>query len=216
MKSMEGTKYVYPVKGGYNVLKRVDGKQVNFGFSKTLIGALMIRDYCISHDWSRKYPKQPCKHISNYQAVDKHIYAYTGKTGTTYRVNKTINQKNVDYGSYDSLEKAQYIRDAVKANNWKPLPRNPVKHITKTPQGHYIIQKWLDGKPQTFGTFTCLTDAVSEVEKLIECNWDMDVLCDLTGTDDDMGEVWVKRPKGVVYFDNPNNGRNDSWVYNVR
>lgn len=178
MRDIPCTEYIIKSNNGYYISKRVNGKQTFLGWAKTLIIALMKRDWCMANDW-KKYPVAPCKYTSNYKVVSPYIYERKGKTKNTYLIRKTLGSKSYDYGSYDSLDVAKEIRDALMVTGWKRLPLNPLRHIKKTDAGHYLIQKELDGKLDSFGTFDCLSDAVDEVELLESVGWDLDAWCDL-------------------------------------
>lgn len=45
------------------------------------------------------------------------------KHGNRYEITKQINNKTYHYGSYHTLNEAMIMRDKLKANNWKKLPR---------------------------------------------------------------------------------------------
>ena len=58
MEGVPGTKYISYHKSDkrFSVQKSINGKVKSLGGYKTLIGALMIRDYCIANNW-KPYPK---------------------------------------------------------------------------------------------------------------------------------------------------------------
>lgn len=60
MKDVPGTENIYHVRNNkkdfYTVRKKINGKQITFGSADALEEAVYIRDWCISNNWSEKYP----------------------------------------------------------------------------------------------------------------------------------------------------------------
>ena len=87
MKGIPGTKYVCYKKNDdrYIVSKSINGKTKHLGSSKTLIGALMMRDYSQANNW-KPYP------YSRGSTGEKYI-AYRDNLGV-YEIVKNINGSN--------------------------------------------------------------------------------------------------------------------------
>ena len=128
----------------------------------------------------------------------KHLYRYIIKRGNSY----TIRRQRKYYGTYGKLENAMLERDLLEDVNWDvaalinlpsvvnnryfewdlppfpTLPRNDVyglpKYITRGSKGNYRVQKLLDGKVCSFGTYSRLEDAVNVRDELIRVGWNKD------------------------------------------
>lgn len=58
MRGVPGTKYIKKHwKNGYEIFKRLNGKETYLGRGQTLIIALMKRDWCKANNW-KPYPNQ--------------------------------------------------------------------------------------------------------------------------------------------------------------
>ena len=178
MKNIPGTKHVCKDKTGFSVYKWINGKQKHLGHAKTLIMALMIRDWCIANNW-KPYPGNMMKYI------------YQDKRTGHYQIIKQFskNGKRIYsryYGSFKTLEEAQEYRDLCVEKDWdeqlmpcnNPTVINPLKYIQKTPAGNYRIGKWENGKSVHYGTYLTLFDAIQERDLLIKYNWNYDLLCE--------------------------------------
>ena len=60
-------------------------------------------------------------------AIHKHIY----KTGNTYSIDKSINNKVIHFKSCKTLDEAIKYRDKLVANGWKPLPETEEEKLEK-------------------------------------------------------------------------------------
>lgn len=60
-------------------------------------------------------------------SIHKHIY----KTGNTYSIDKSLNNKVIHFKSCKTLDEAILYRDKLIANNWQPLPENDGEKIEK-------------------------------------------------------------------------------------
>ena len=112
MKAIKGTKYItcmqaYNGKTWYIVQKTINGVAYNFGTARTLIEALMIRDWCIVNNWKKRYPK-------THSTGEKYIRKVKGY----FYVQKVVNGKLEHFGSFKSLEDAIVERDLLIKYNW--------------------------------------------------------------------------------------------------
>lgn len=111
----------------------------------------------------------------------------TQNTSGTYRIQKWINGKSVNYGSYSTLEDAIKWRDYFQNRKWDECYDERSKHSTACPKyisyikktNLYIIQKTINGKREYFGHFKNYSDAIEEVELLKKYDWDLQTVCDL-------------------------------------
>ena len=199
MIDVPGTEYIYhdKRKDWYRVLKKIKGKMTHFGGHKSLICALMIRDWCIEDGWSRPYPKPPHEYKSKYRCVDTYIYKYIGEGMTSYTIQRKIHGKTQRFGVYKTLENALVMRDYLDKTDWQRLPSKPTMNITKIQSGKYMIFKCnsVDGvrHKTSYGVFDCLSDAVDELEKIKSVGWDFDAWCELVDERVDDETVWLNR-----------------------
>lgn len=57
MYDVPGTKYIHKAKNDFTIIKWINGKATYLGRGKTIIIALMKRDWCAANDW-KPYPIQ--------------------------------------------------------------------------------------------------------------------------------------------------------------
>lgn len=111
MKTIPGTEHIYITKQNgktyFSIKKTIEGKLIHFGTGKTLIEALMVRDYCTANNWEKK----PFRHTST---DEKHIC----KSDGGFRVQKTRNGKTEYYGFFNCLEDAVKERDLLIKYDW--------------------------------------------------------------------------------------------------
>ena len=111
MKSIPGTEYIvsYTVNGYryFRVQKRCNGNSRFYGQGRTLIEALMIRDYGIANDW---------KPFPTYNSKTQEPYIHVNRK--SYSIVKQINGKLEYFGTFDKLEDAIKERDLLIACDW--------------------------------------------------------------------------------------------------
>ena len=107
MKDIPGTKYILRHGSYYKIVRKVNGKHCYYGFARTLIIALMKRDWLVANGWPIS-PKNPLRHIIKNPSGTYSIVKYF----------KTGNLVKVWYGTYKSLEDAQSERDKLVSVDW--------------------------------------------------------------------------------------------------
>ena len=104
-----GTKYINKHRDGYVISRREGGRMKYYGYARTLIIALMRRDWIIANGWRKYDVMKPGTHI-----VDK----YNG-TFTIKKCEKSGDEMVCEYyGTYNSLEDAQEERDRLVELGW--------------------------------------------------------------------------------------------------
>ena len=134
-----------------------------------------------------------------------HLYRYIIKRGNSY----IIRRKQKYYGAFVKLENAMLERDMLEDVNWDTsvlinlpsvvsnryfewdLPPFPVnrrndkyglpKYVTRGSKGHFRVQKFLDGKVCSFGTYATLEDAVCARDELVKSGWDKSKVTSMNG-----------------------------------
>ena len=184
MRGVEGTKYISKTKCRghtyYSIERTINGKSRFFGSGKTLIEALMKRDWVESNNWTTKYPTQ-------FKCDEKYI---NRRNSGTYVVEKTINGKHRYYGGFNNLEDAVKFRDYCIKNGWSSncVYQNPMKNIQKR-HGNYQVKVYLNGKNQYVGTFKSLENAMEVRDLFIKYNGDWDLICEGFEFDE---ECWME------------------------
>jgi len=111
MRGINGTKYITcsKIKGKtwYIIQKRIGDTTCHFGTGRTLIEALMIRDWCIMNNWEKKYPMP-------HSTGEKYIRRFRGY----FYIQKVLNGKLEHFGSFKTLEEAIKERDLLVKYNW--------------------------------------------------------------------------------------------------
>lgn len=180
MYGIHGTEYISFCNSDkvFKVSKRINGYQKFLGSSKTLIGALMIRDWCESNNW-QKYPKSDTKSTEPYIRVqDKADPLYR------YRVAKIIKGKEYSFGSFPTLEEAKKCRDNCIKHNWdlELIPKDPLRFIgfiiRKDGKIKYDVRHKENNSTIHYGLFDTIHEAMMERDLLEKHNWDTDVICE--------------------------------------
>lgn len=180
MKNVFGTEYISFCKedNNFRVHKRIKGVQKLLGSNKTLIGALMIRDWCEVNNW-QKYPKKNTKSTEAYIRIQEKadpLYRY--------RVAKVINGKEYSFGSFPTLKEAKECRDNCIKHNWdlELIPKDPLRfigfNVRKDGKIKYDIYHKENGSSIHYGLFDTIHEAMQERDLLEKHNWDTDVICE--------------------------------------
>lgn len=179
MKNVPGTECVAWIKSQkkFIVSKRINGHQKFLGSHKSLICALMIRDWCEAHNWL-KYPK------SKNKTGEHHILQINKDPMKKYSVYKIIDGKHTTFGSYPTLKEAIERRDYCIENNWSLdlIPENPLRFIDfilrKDGKIKYNVRHKENGFTVNYGLFDTIHEAMAERDLLEECDWNIDVICE--------------------------------------
>ena len=134
----------------FRVTKWLNGKQKTLGSYPTLIGALMIRDWCQANDW------KPYHRILSSTGED-YITIHNG----AYEIHKRVNGKLKYFGRYHTLEDAKKWRDYFIENNWDinlNLDGSSVKNILLY-NGKFQVRKKIEGHLYYFGCYDTLEEA---------------------------------------------------------
>ena len=170
MRNVPGTEYIsyHKNKKLFSITKTINGERKVVGTAKTLIQALMVRDWCRQNNWEH-YPKRTC-------GLTGEKYITMNKKGR-YIVSKMIKGKTHHYGSFKTLPEAIEYRDFIVAHGWSTNHRyrRPLRNIQKTKHGNYKVYKMINGVNTYFGTYHSLEEAI-EVRRLVEKyngDWDL-------------------------------------------
>ena len=104
MRGFPGTKNIKKHSiSGYEIFKRLNGKDTYLGRGKTLIIALMKRDWCKANNW-KPYPS---------------TFKYIRETRSgSYIIEKQTNKKCDSYGTFRTLKEAQKELELLKKYEW--------------------------------------------------------------------------------------------------
>lgn len=196
MKNIPGTECIAWSKSEekFIISKRINGYQKFLGSHKSLISALMIRDWCKAHNW-RKYPK------SKNKTGEPYIRQINKDPMQKYSVYKIIDGHYVTFGSYPTLKEAKKRRDECIAYNWNLnlIQKNPLRFIEfiirKDGKIKYNIHHKENGSTVNYGLFDTIHEAMHERDLLEQCNWDSELICNLDERIDEetiyLGKVMV-------------------------
>lgn len=170
MRDVPGTNNIgfHKTDNRYNVSKSINGKVKHLGSYKTLIGALMIRDWCMANNW-KPYP--------THKSEDEKYIQYREKL-KVYEIIKRINNKNEYFGRYHTLEDAKKWRDYFIEHDWN-LNLRLIGTLNKNiyfKQGKYRIFKNLNGKDYYFGSFNTFEEAEQRVSEIRLKGWENVIL----------------------------------------
>lgn len=146
-------------------------------------------------------------------------YIHKWKKG--YMIGKQVNDHYYYFGNYQSLEKAQNVRDYFVEHDWpindrfKFIEIPKTRYLRKTKAGNYKIVKWLEvngiKKMVYFGTYSTIDKAMAERDLLIQYNWDLEKVCECSNEGENwnikgLGTSWTKHDKWNDYFTAKNGG----------
>jgi len=174
MKGIPGTEHIsYHKKISlYQVRKKINGNFVSMGYGRTLIEALVKRDWCVANNW-QPYPRTT-------KTNEKHIQLI----GNHYKVMKRIKGKYKTYGSFDTLGEAVKYRDFIVKKGWSTnyKYKNPMRNIYRNMRNsRWYISKQINGELMSFGSFIDLGECKKERDLLEKLNWDLELLCEYGG-----------------------------------
>lgn len=108
MKEFYGTEMISKHADGFDIWNRTVNPPEYYAHCKTLIQALMIRDYGVANNW-KPFPK-------SHTSETHEPYIHKRKRG--YCIIKQINGKLTYFGIYDKIEDAIAERDLLIKYNW--------------------------------------------------------------------------------------------------
>ena len=126
---LPNTKYINKAKNDFTIVKRINGKVTYLGRGKTLIIALMKRDWCEAHNW-QPYPI-PTYHI---RKTDSGTYNLTKKK----RINGV--SRAIYSANFNTYEEAKCEAELLEKYDWDI--EKVCECVDETTDG----EKWLDNK----------------------------------------------------------------------
>ena len=185
--------------GHYQVRKTIKGVKYSFGTFHSLEEAREHIKFCQMHDWDLNLRK----HIQRDHKTS-FIYKNTSSTGKiTYTVRRVIGNRNVYFGSFNTIDEAIKYRDYLIKHNWDinykmDKIRSRKYHNIYTMVNidsivYYIVAKGIKGKTTNFGLFKNIDDAVDYRDYCEENNWNLKVR--LTGKLDKRSRKYIRKYK---------------------
>lgn len=181
MKDIPGTEHIsfHKDTGIYQIAKNINYKFTSMGYGRTLIEALVKRDWCEANNW-QPYPRITKTNEKHIQLINNH-----------YKVMKRIKGRYKTYGSFETLKEAVKYRDFIVSKGWSTnyKYKNPMRNIYSNQRGKpWRIVKKISDETICFGSFNDLEECKQERDLLEKLDWDLDALCEY-----DTGErSWLK------------------------
>ena len=100
--------------GNYKLRKQVRLKRVTIGRYHSYDLTLHLKEYLEKNNWDETTVQHIINVTKTIQQRDKYIEYYNNK----YHIYKTINGKRQNYGDYEDIEQARYIRQQLIKDNW--------------------------------------------------------------------------------------------------
>lgn len=177
-------KYINLLKGKYVIYKYLDGYNRYFGSYETLEEARDVKVALIGAGW----PCKPYKKV--WHDLPKYV-SYVNEDTVELRY------KNHYYGRFHSISEAVDVRDALSAAGW---PKHKINRVCKQCLPKYIyyisngfaVQKHIHGRMVHFGFYHTLREALRERDKLIDCDWNFDIMESLDETINN-SIIWLGR-----------------------
>ena len=176
MRDIPGTTNISKCSAGYQIEKMIDGSKKYFGYGKTLIEALMMKDLLVENNWDESFIKvklNPYRHIHR---TKKGYYIITRK----------IKGKTRYYGHFLSLGDAIEYREILQRKGWSTnnrFVRNPNAGIYLNKCGKYEVFHYLKGHNEYFGCYPTLKEAKRIKELCGKYNGDWDMIVEDTEID---------------------------------
>lgn len=206
-------RYIYLIKstGNYQITKKIDGETVSFGNYDSLDEAMFWRDYFEENNWDIRY--RLCYSKSSF---------INRLPSGRYQVIRQWNNTKTSFGTFDTIEEAEYQVLLCKRFNWdtRLKPFDCMKHIQKKvhPSGktvYRIIKINSNGYATIYGTFNNLHDAQFERDLLVLCDWDYEVVDSIDESVD--GVSWLSGKTAGTFFQKNIKGVNDYfWFMNSK
>ncbi|OED30389.1 hypothetical protein [Methanosphaera sp. WGK6] len=177
------TRYIYYIeqKNKYRVSKTIDGKQNFYGLYDTLEEAEKVRDKLLEHNWSKEYYEKNLRKEDTSKKSEDMQYIYLVKDTSTYSISKQIKNKKYSFGRYKTIEEAKKARDELQAHDWSidfykknyKQEQKKDKYILQQPNGKFTINKKINEKTLSFGTFNTIDEARKHRDFCQENNWNL-------------------------------------------
>ena len=199
MRGVPDTENISRHKRGYCLYKTINGKKKYFGYARTLIEALCMRDILKECNWEYSISKlNPNRHIHQL------------KNGN-YMITRKIKGKTRYYGHFLNLEEAIRYRDYLDKKGWSTncrYSRKNDKGIVLNRSGSYEVFHHHDGKNEYMGCYKSLEEA-REVKRLcVKYNGDWDLIVECG----DFNEYsWLEGMKSSTTFEKQDY-RNDYFI----
>lgn len=157
-------KYIRKTGNQFTIEKIIDGERLNYGTFSHLIEAIAERDRLVEENWE----------IEDYSINSGKYGKYIVFNGTYYIIQKTIDGKIKNFGSYKDLEKAIEERNRLILDGWNTaaIPETN-KYIQKTNRGYIIFRRNDNKELISYGTYKTLDEAIKIRDYLIKNNWEV-------------------------------------------
>lgn len=113
----------------YIVSKKVHNRTVHFGCYGSEEEAIRIVEQLEEHNWNKDELPAILEELGIEKKEPKY-YSYD-KKGKNFRVLKSINKKQMNFGAYDTEEEAKLIVEELKKVNWDIRQLHEVKNKVK-------------------------------------------------------------------------------------
>ena len=170
--------------GYFRVKKQIGGKNRVFGSFENVENAHRLRELLIRNDWNKSnIPQEFLNDHANSKREEK-FGEYIRFNYNYYRVQKTIDGEERNFGSFKQGKNAVHLRNLLIANDWdetrinreffsdyeNPNRNKYARHISRI-NDKFKVNKTIGGKLKFFGSFKYLGNAVRLRDLLIEANW---------------------------------------------
>lgn len=169
--------YYHKHHNKFVINKFIDGKMKFFGSVDSEETAQSIVYILFNNNWDVN--SLPLKLQEELKPRTAKNYIYNkGK----YSITHTVDGKPIFYGNVDSEDEAKEIVCELKKVNWnvdhlpylckkKLMDKKPKYYTCDKRSGKYIVQKNIDGKHSSFGTFDTEEEAKIRVDYLKSVDW---------------------------------------------
>lgn len=113
-KKSDNITYQGNYKNKYKLSKQFRNKLIIIGYYPSYDLTVLVKEYLDKYNWNKNVIDHIIHITQNIHKRNIHIY----KRNKKYSVEKLVNNKIVYYGSYKTIEIAQYIRNCLDKDNW--------------------------------------------------------------------------------------------------
>jgi len=175
MRDIPGTEYIHKMPTGhYQITRKMNYRTVSFGTYKTLVQALVARDWFESINWNPTFRL----HLSKSNHIEK---LPSGRYEVCRQPMTETGQTKVSYGTFDTIEEARHQVLLCKTFGWdlRLKPFDCMRYIEKRIRPTGTVTYRIVRRGEYFGTFETLEDAQFERDWLVMFGWDLERVCEL-------------------------------------
>lgn len=169
---MDG-EFIFEENGFFIIKREIKGDLITFGSYSNLDDAIEAKEDLEDCGWP--IPKDAFKNETKHMdEIGSEYGKYIYKEKNDFIVSRLINDEEIIFGRFKTLEEAKEFKYKLIDHAWATLFRDSQnkygKFISKA-YGKYFVSRTVCGEFKRFGSFYTLDDALKYRDELIKTNW---------------------------------------------